>query len=379
VPEKLKFAIVDAAGASAERTAKGAEIAFGAAAGGGSDRQTLAVTLADPFPYGMTSVTNPDTSGRTFRQPDIPMADANFRVDDSVPPVIASAEVKTDKGGGQSRVEVTYSEPVVLSEPALEPLVFKRDTLLFSAKDMPIAKIEKTDDRHWTFWIETGAAYKPVGGDSVAINNNGETRDAAGIAPKRKTFTPMVGTAPRQALSGFFVTFSNGSKSKAAGGSATPGRDNVFVAVDSRGYPIPGDSRDGKCPECEVQAGDGFQGSVIVVETKQPVHYEFSIFTNLGQPVVHRTGFIREEDLKLLDKSEDASGDPNQTRYTQRIVWTGRTDEGGLAGTGAYVLKAVFRYDRNLKTGARAASETRITRFGFVRQCCQAYNDKWYY
>jgi hypothetical protein len=43
------------------------------------------------------------------------------------------------------------------------------------------------------------------------------------------------------------------------------------------------------------------------------------------------------------------------------------------------VLKAVFNYDRNLKTGARASSESKITKFGFMRECCQAFNDKWYY
>lgn len=378
-PAKLGFKIVDATGASAERTATAGEIKFAPAAGGGDDHNSLIVTLSNPFPFGMTSVANADSSGRTYRQADIPMVDDFFRVDDSVPPVIVSAEVTTDKATSQPKVVVTYSEPINLSEPALEPLVFKRDTLVFTGKDLPIAKTEKTDARHWTFWIQTGTVYKPVGGDSVAINNNGETRDLNGITPKRQVFTPMFGPAPGQEISGFFVTFSNNSRSDAAGGSATIDNDAVFIPVDSKGYPVPGDRSDGKCPNCSAQENGNFAGSVIHILTKQPVHYDFTIYSNLGQVVVHGSGAIGEADLGLLDKIESETHDPGQTEYVQRIVWTGRTGDGMMAGTGAYVLKAVFRYDRNLKTGAHASTETRISRFGFVRACCKAFNDKWYY
>jgi hypothetical protein len=380
-PDKLSFKIVDAAGASAERTATAAagEIKFAPAAGGGEDHNALIVTLSKPFPYGMTSVANADSSGRTYRQAEIPMVDSRFRVDDSVPPVIVSAEVSTDKTTGQPKILVTYSEPVKLAEPALEPLVFKRDTLEFTGKDLPIGKIEKVDDRHWVFWIESGTVYKPVGGDSVAINNNGETRDSENIPPKRKTYSSMRGPAPGQQISGFFVTFANESRGRAAAGSGAPGTGVVFIPVDSKGYPVPGDPRDGKCPDCSVQENGLFSGSVINIHTKQPVRYDFTIYTNMGQVVVHGSGSVSESDLQLLDKIESDSHDPSQTQYKQRIVWTGRTDDGMVAGTGVYVLKAVFNYDRNLKTGARASSETKLTKFGFMRECCQAYNDKWYY
>lgn len=382
VPDKLTFKIVDETGATAERTATAAagEIKFAPASGGGDDRNSLIVTLAKPFPYGMTSVANADSSGRTYRQLEIPMVDGHFRVDDSVPPVIVSAEVQTDKATGQPKILVTYSEPVKLAEPSLEPLVFKRDTLEFTSKDLPIGKIEKgADERRWTFWIATGTTYKPVGGDSVAINTNGETRDLGNIPPKSKSYVSMKGPAPGQKISDFFVTFSNGSRSHAEAGSAMPDHGVVFIPVDSKGYPVPGDARDGKCPDCAAQDNGVFTGSVINILTKQPVRYDFTIYTNLGQVVVHGSGVVAESDLPLLDKVESTSRDPSQTQYRQRIVWTGRTDNGIVAGTGVYVLKAVFNYDRNLKTGARASSETKITRFGFMRECCQAFNDKWYY
>nr|MDQ3002954.1 hypothetical protein [Fibrobacterota bacterium] len=118
---------------------------------------------------------------------------------------------------------------------------------------------------------------------------------------------------------------------------------------------------------------------VIYVVTKQPVNYDFTIFTNLGQVVTRGSGRVEEADLSLLDKKDNASGDPNQNEYVQRIIWTGQTEKGQPVGSGAYVLKAVFRYGSNFKTGAKPSSSTKITKFGFLRTCCESQNRKWYY
>jgi von Willebrand factor type A domain-containing protein len=377
VPGMLRFNITDAAGVSAERTAQGDEIGFAKDGDGAVDRTSLVVTLANPFPFGMTSVANPDSSGRTFRQLDIPMADGRFRVDDSVPPVIVKADVSQDKGDGHSVIKVVYSEPITLAEPFLEPIVIRRDTVVFSRKDLPIKSISKVSDREYVFHLQPGTAFKPVGGDSVAVNNNGETRDGNGQTPKALVYTPMGGPSPSQEISNLFVTFGNGSKSKPV---ASPQSDDPagFVPVDSKGAALPGD-KSGHCGACNPLQGGVLDGSVIVVVTKQPVDWDFIIYSNLGQVVSRGSGSILEEDLPLLDKNEDAGGDPNQTQYVQRIVWNGRTENGQTAGTGAYVLKAVFRYGKNFKTGARASTGTKITKFGFLRECCNAYNDKWYY
>lgn len=374
VPEKLRFNIKDAAGISAERIATAAkgEIRFD-----GDDGKSLTVTLANPFPFGMTSVMNPDSSGHTYRQLDIPMIDGAFRVDDSVPPVIVSAQAVIDKASGKLNVQVTYSEPITLSEPFLQPLVFKRDTVVFSSADIPISGFEKKGDRNYVFTIGADADFKPVGGDHIAINNNGETRDLSGTAPTGLVFTSLGGAAPGQAISDFYVTFANGSKSDAQGASEPLGKDVVFIPVDSKGYPLPG-STGGKCGDCTASRDDVFTGSVIVIATKQPVTYRFTIFTNLGQAVARGTGKVEADDLPLLDKREDANGDPNQTEYVQRIVWTGRSETGHMAGTGAYVLKADFTFDRNFKTGAKATRSTKFSKFGFLRACCEAYNRRWY-
>ncbi len=379
LPEKLQFSIIDAAGVSAERTAAAAngDIGFGANADGSKDRSSLIVTLAEPFPFGVTSVANPDSSGRTFKQLDIPMPDGTFRVDDSVPPVIVRAEVGTDKSDGHARVVATYSEPIALAEPFREPILFKRDTVVFTAKDIPITSIEKVDALNYAFNLSPQASFKPVGGDSIAINDNGETRDLSGLAPVSLIFTPMGGPAPSQTVSDFFVTFANGSKSDAKGAAASPDNGVLFIPVDSKGYPIPGDGN-GKCGSCSPLQGDLFTGSVINIVTKQPVTYEFTIYSNLGQLVTHGSGAVEEADLRLLEKQEDANKDPNQTQYVQRIIWTGQTESGQRVGTGAYVLRAVFRYGKNFKTGARASSTTKYTKFGFLRTCCQSNNTGWF-
>jgi len=173
------------------------------------------------------------------------------------------------------------------------------------------------------------------------------------------------------------VSFANGSRSNAQGAPATHDPDHTLIPVDAKGYALPG-HENGKCENCNPKDGELFTGSVIYVLTKSPVNYDFAIFSNLGQLVAKASGKIEEADLPLLDRTEDPSHDPNLTEYTQRIVWTGRTTNGQMAGTGAYVLKATFRYDRSFKTGARPSTSTKYTKFGFLRQCCQELNARWF-
>lgn len=378
LPEKLRFTIQDPAGTH-ERGAAGGEIAFGAEPGGGEDRQAVVVTLAEPFPKGVTSVTNADSSGRTYRQNGIPLMDGRFRVDDSVAPAIVRGEVKKpDRDNPLTRVILTYSEPVTIADLAVEPVVFKRDTVIFNLAQIPISRMERLSETEWAVHIQSGSAFTPVGGDSVAVNDNGETADLAGRAPGSLVFAPVQGGAPGQSISGFFVTFPNGSKSDAAGPAEVPYTGNGFIPVDSRGYPMPG-SQDGKCGTCEAGRDGSFGGSVINVLTKQPVTWEFSIFTNMGELVARATGRITEADFALLDRIDPPGNqDPNEVQKIQRIVWTGYSKDGQAVGTGVYVLKAVFKYEKSFKTGAKAAVNTRINRFGFMRTCCSTWNTRWY-
>ena len=381
IPTHLRFHINDADGKSWDRDAFSAsdEIQFAKKSDQTSDRGHIVVSLKNPFPFAVTSVSYPDTAGRAFKQLDIPMVDETFRVDDSVPPVIANATVVLpENSDGLTRIVVTYSEPITLdATSALEPIIIRRDTVNFSVKQIPIAKIEKVNDREYAFYLSANGAFKPVGGDSIAINKNGETKDLFGRNPSTLIFTAMGGAVPSQGVSDFFVTFANGSNSNAEPAPLSPDGNQMFIPVDAKGSAMPGNG-DGKCENCSPTQNGLFTGSVINIVTKYPVHYEFMIYSKMGEFVAKGGGKISENDLKLLMKKEAPSRDPNLTEYSQRIVWTGRTTSGQLAGTGVYVLKATFHYEESFKTGAHASSSVQITRFGFLRSCCASSSSGWF-
>ncbi len=380
LPNQYKFHITDALGVSADRTAllSKHEIEFAKKSDNSMNDSRLIVTLANPFPFGMTSVVFPDTSGRAFKQLEIPMVDGTFRVDDSVPPVIISANVvRPNKENPFLHLDVQYSEPISLNELALLPIVVKRDTTVFSQTQMSFEGFKKINSHEYVFNLKSGTEYKPVGGDLIAINDNGETRDLLNRTPVKRIFIAMGGAAPSQAVSDFYATFANGSKSKPVGSVESVDQSTVLIPVDAKGYPIPG-NENGKCESCTPKQGDAFVGSVIVVVTKYPVIYEFVIFSNFGVVVSRASGKIEEKDLVLLDKKVDPSHDPNLNEYSQRIVWTGRTLTGQIAGTGAYVLKATFRYEQSFKTGGRPSLQTKYLKLGFLRNCCGAPNAPWY-
>jgi hypothetical protein len=375
LPDLLGFTIVDARGNTANRSAHSAddpskgEIRFGQTAGGGEDRTRLVVTLKSPFDYGVTSVSNPDNSGHTYRQDDVPMVDGNFRVDDSVPPVVLKAELIGPDGNKQPQVKVTYSEPVRLSSPSVEPVVFKRDSIQFTLTQMPIAQTERVNASVVIYHLGASAEFIPVGGDFIAINDNGETSDTANRAPTEKTWRSIDGGTPRQAISAVYVTFANGSHSNAQGGAEPGDVGYGFIPVDSLGRAIPGEAN-GKCGGCNPGAEGSFTGSVIGVETRQPVNYVLTIYSNLGELVASTKGKVEEADLPVLARKPTGE-------YVQRIVWNGRTTDGQMAGTGAYVLKAEFHFEKSFRTGAPPSNATRLTRFGYLRSCCGSSRWQW--
>lgn len=364
LPDSLMFAVVDARGSRTERVARGDEIAYD------GDHDRLVVTLAKPFDYGVTSVANADSSGHTFRQDDVPLVAATFRVDDSVPPVIFSATVAAGAPGEGAQVDVIYSEPVNLGSPVIEPVVFRRDDVSFDAQQIPIASSVRLNDHEWVYHLAPSAEFSPVGGDSVAINDNSLTSDLSGTSPKHRTFANIVGGTPHQAVSDFFVTFANGKSDASSAGMEGNATDPGFIPVDSTGHALPGRDN-GKCENCNPGQEGAFSGSVINVQAHEPVTYVLTIFSNLGDLVARARGKIEEADLRYLSKN--SAGE-----YVQRIVWTGKTQDGRMAATGAYVLKADFHFDKSFRTGGDPSSSTKLTRFGFLRSCCATVDRYWY-
>jgi len=372
LPARIRLRLKGGDGDQVDRIATAAdhEIEF-AAENGKESKNALVIRLKTAFPREATTTDPAEEAGHFFRQDDIPLVDADFTVDDSLPPGIFKAEIKeSDRAHELRRITVTFTEPVVLADKALEPFRVNRGGTLVDGADMPIDKIEKLSTTTWDVYLQAGAAFQPVGGDSLAIALGGDLRDEKGRAPSALLFTEMSGRIPGQNVKAVSVTFGNGNKSYPDGdnGYSRP-EAPAFIPVDSTGAALPGSSN-GKCGNCSGGRDGHFNGSVIHMTVPGPVRYELVIFSNLGVFVNRFSGEVEAKDLPYLSQRNEGEGDEKQRFYTQRIVWNGLTAGKQLANTGAYVLKAVFHFDPNRETGAKASQETQVRRFGFLRNCC---------
>ncbi len=367
LPDRLEFQMRDSNGKKYTRTAllsKG-EIAFGKDANGNPSTTRVVVTLATPFPYGITSQSKPDSLGRTFRQDNIPLSDSYFSVSDSLPPVIIKAEVK--ESNGSTLVSVTFSEPVNVDPTSVAPLLIKRDNQELTLEQLQFSQVvqDPSNPAIWNFHVNPISEYLPVGGDSISINPNGAIKDLTGLQPEKKIFRPVSGPSPKQEVKEIYVV-SPGIGSKEVRPAALPSNPGPaqFVLVDRDGNPLAG-STDGKCGTCYVGQNESFVGPVLHIVTEHPVDYTFMVFSNLGAFVSQSKGKLTESDLAQMQKVAGTDGEAD--RYVARVIWNGMTTNQSKAGTGAYVLKAVFNYPRNFRLGAAPSQNTRILTFGYMR------------
>jgi len=200
-------------------------------------------------------------------------------------------------------------------------------------------------------------------GDSAAVNTNGETVDAFKNSPSKKAFLVLSGEVPQSKPATVYITFANGSKNGdgPSGPEPTTPPNVIFIPFDKTATALNGDPADGKVPGGLVGAEGHFVGTVIYMEVPGAVAYNLKIFSNLGEFVADGTGKITVDDLPFLTPIH------NGTAYLARIVWTGRTALGDKAGTGAYVLVATVKTEKNFKTGAPPATQTNRIRFGLLR------------
>jgi hypothetical protein len=348
VPARLGFKITDEDGKDNVRNAAGAEIQL---APGNAARAVA--TFAEPFPQFVTSVKNGTASGTTFNQPAIPLGDGTFAVEDSVAPVIRSAEVKEPGDGGVlKRILVTYSEPVAVAPG--QPLVFKRGSAEIPGSSILVTNIEKISDKVYAFHVDSNSVMPPVVGDSVAINTDGSTKDPAGIYPKTKFFRVIQGVPPQPKPVTMTITFPNGSATTPVSGAAANNPPNLgFIPVDRDGTALP------RCSGCVAKDNSGFVGPVFHIQTPGPVEYKFRIFNNVGEFVIEGRGKVEQNDLGSLKRSG--------AMYDAPVVWTGISKTGMKAGTGAYILIATFLSEADPTTGAPAATFSEKRRFGYIR------------
>jgi fibro-slime domain-containing protein len=356
VPAKLAFTIVDQVGRTGTVTAAGAAIAFD---GGGTTR--LAVTLAPPFDYEITSVAA-GSKGHTFAGGDL--LDKDFAVADSVPPVIFKAEVfESDETHADKRIVITFSEPVTAPASSLTAFVFKRGDAAWAPADVKVLGIAASGNNEYTIRVDS-TGRSPIPGDSVAIGIGGEVKDTPmGNAPATLLFHRIEGTPPKAKPTQVTVTFYNGATKdapKTAGPEPTTGPAVLFIPIGVNGQPLAG-AANGKCGTCP--AGDnatGFVGPILRLEIPGPVDYEFQIFNNFGEFVAKGKGKVEESDLAAL---ESVNG-----KYISRIVWTGYTSKGSKAGTGVYILQATLKTALDPNTGAPPATRVKRVVFGLLRQ-----------
>jgi hypothetical protein len=229
-----------------------------------------------------------------------------------------------------------------------------------------LANTEKSGDRASIFHVDSNSSFFPIVGDSVAIAINDQTKDALGRSPSAKFFRVLEGVPPKPKPVTLRITFPNGSQQNPSSGSAAGNANALFIPVDQTGNALPGSPMEGKCPGCVARDGAGYVGPVFHIITPGPVTYEFRIFNNVGEFVAEGKGRIDENDLKALKKSNDASG----VNYEAPIVWTGKTRNGGKAGTGAYILKAGFISEKDFTSGAGPGTFSDKKVFGLLRGCC---------
>jgi von Willebrand factor type A domain len=380
IPERIRLRMKDGGGGQVERIATRAngEIEFGEE-NDVERADRLVIKLKDPFPITATTTDPVGEAGHFFRQDNAPLADADFAVADSVAPFIFAAEVKEiDRAHVQRRVTVTFTEAVRVDSLLLDVLVFKRDAAVISFRDIPIDHIEVLNANTLDIYLLPGGAFSPVGGDSVAIADGGELRDVHGRAPSQLRFAPLEGKTPTQSVRQFFVTFGDGSRNRPDGGETPGPGGQAIIPIDSTGAPLQGNT-EGKCGSCQVGSRDRLNGSVFNAVVPGPVRYEFTIFSNLGVFVNRFSGTIEERDLRFLARKIEGTGDNRRVFYEQRFVWNGLTASGDVANTGAYVLRADFRFDRNAQTGAKASTDTQFKRFGFLRNCCRTQDHNYEY
>jgi fibro-slime domain-containing protein len=359
-PDKLNFKIVDAVGKTHDKAAVKAEINY---ASGSKSR--VVVTLAVPFDYGVTSVANPANSGLIFKQDNIPSLEAFFPVADSVSPVPTKAMVmEPDSAQLLKRILISVSEGLATVDLTSQTaLVFKRGGVEMASADVKIHHIEKTGDRDYAIYIDSTSNLFPIVGDSVALNSDGQVKDLVGNVPARKTFMRLDGTVPKAKPMDLYVTFPNSKKDKASEGLLSQGIA-TFIPVDLAGVALPGTALEGKCAS-DCYAGDNvnFVGPVFHIVSPGPVSYEFTIFNNHGEFVTRGKGAVTAADLPKLLKRNDASG----VKYLARIVWTGRTEKGGKAATGAYILQTTLTGEQDVRSGAAPGKSSKRVTFGLLR------------
>ncbi len=341
----------------------------------------LTLKLAEPFPAGLSAGIG---AGTAFlfdpATPDIPVQAAVFTGADSVGPLLDSAVVLEKEGNGGDTLWIGTNEkinPAGLPGPSL--ILIKAGGTAITLSVLGAVEIP---GKGWRIAIADLGPQAPAAGDSLRINGAGPLLDLPGnhahalnrpvvlrlrFKPKAPVLNltmdrPFLGVRNSAQEPGFLILSGN---------------------PDSSWTPVAGSTPAGLTADCHsVRCGDvvrgGPDGSIdrpaFTVETDRGIKYSLMLFSTLGEFLDGFTGEITNAQLGLDSRNLPVTGATplfprnGKGRYSIKISWNGKSHDGNLAGTGAYIAKITAVSQAEDADGkAFRLAQSRAIRFGLLR------------
>lgn len=350
-----------------------------------ADKKHVTVAFSDnPFPAGITASTAPTSPGTLyshFPKPGTPGQVTSFRLVDSVGALLDSAMVLERFDPGPDTLYLAFSEliaPGTLGGGSL--VLIKRGTRDSIPLTILNAGATATGGYYYEVSVADLSANAPAAGDSLKLNSSGPLTDAFGnrANPLNRPVYLRLKAKPRPAT---LIVRADHPFVK-----ATVNNRPDFVVLGNSGgaawTPIEGSvgnsTRDCALLDCGGAVAGDDSGHVdlpaITLEVDRPVSYSVDLFTNLGEMVNGFTGVVTPEQLGLDANGVSTPGAGVYKRDTHglyhiKIAWNGRSQENGLAGTGAYLARTSIK--GTVKDGdnvSHAIEKNKLIRFGFLRR-----------
>ena len=341
----------------------------------------LTLKLPVPFPAGLSAGAGAGTAYLFDpATPDIPVQAAAFTGADSVGPLLDSALVLEKEGNGGDTLFIGFNEKI-------NPAGLPGATLqLLKAGGPPVTLTvlgaTEIPGKGWRIAIADLGPLAPAAGDSLRINGAGPLVDAIGnhafasnrpvvlklkSKPKAPVLLlsmdrPFLGVRNSVQEPGFLVLSSN---------------------PDSSWTPVLGSTQNGLSADCHtVRCGDGVRGGpdgsidrpAFTVETDRGIKYSLTLFSTLGEFMDGFSGEITNAQLGLDARNLPVTGAPGafprnaKGRYSIKISWNGKSHDGSLAATGAYIAKITAISQAEDSDGKPfRLSQSRAIRFGLLR------------
>ena len=314
----------------------------------------------------------PANLGKAFNEPATGLVEGTFPMHDRIGPVIDKAwKIILDTSLNQvpkPQIQIRFSEPVTVGSPAAlkfldEKGVEKRVDFLDVVPDSSRGGLSVS----WSFSIAPGSPNVPGIGWKVAIAEVAQVKDgSANPSHPANPWRPIEAKLPT-----IIIGDLRAEKGKPNATLPIPaGVTNPFVLLTSK--QIPGAELD-YVPLHPETAGGWISGNtsgganpgleVFDFKLSHPARISLTIFDNLGQFVNNTEIEVTREDLQ----SGKLARDPVTRAYLLRLGWLPVSRDGNRISTGAYILRAQFKYGLDARDYVERGSQIKVSRFGYVR------------